>query len=37
MDSLGRVVGDELWGGVVGVKFDLVNCWDDLGGSVEVK
>lgn len=30
VDSFGGVVGDELWGGVVGVEFDLVDCWDDL-------
>jgi hypothetical protein len=31
VDSFGGVVGDELGGWVVGVEFDLVYCWDDLG------
>jgi len=30
VDTLGGVVCYELWGGVVGVEFDLVDCWDDL-------
>lgn len=30
VDSFGGVVGDKLGGGVVGVEFDLVDCWDDL-------
>lgn len=30
MDSFGGIVCDELGGGVVGVEFDLVYCWDDL-------
>lgn len=30
VDAFGGVVGDELGGGVVGVKLDLVDGWDDL-------
>jgi hypothetical protein len=30
MDALGGVVSDELGGWVVGVEFDLVDCWNDL-------
>jgi hypothetical protein len=31
VDALGFTEGDEFRGGVIGVKFDLVYCWDDLG------
>jgi hypothetical protein len=30
MDALRGVVSDELGGWVVGVEFDLVDCWNDL-------
>ena len=30
VDALGGVICDELGGGVVGVEFDLVDCWNDL-------
>lgn len=37
VDTLGRVVGNQLGGGVVGVKLDLVDSGDDLGGGVVQK
>lgn len=36
VDAFGGVVGDEFGGGVVGVEFDLVYCWDDLRVLVSI-